>query len=86
MSLFKWKTGKAKDVSNVSPSKQASISLGRYTNANRISAQLEYWKKSKKAFESKYYLDSFENFFYYLRDELVGNVSVEKKERKWFLN
>ena len=55
-------------------------SFGRYTDINKSKAQLDAWKSSVELFKAKNYLDAFEQFMIYLKDESLNNVSFTKSE------
>lgn len=54
------------------------IQFGRYTDCNKTKQQVEYWNQSVEKFKNKQYVDSFESFMKYLRDETVDNVKVNR--------
>ncbi len=55
-----------------------AISFGRFTDAYKPKAKIEYWNKCEKDFLDKKYLDSYEAFFNYLRDDASGNVTFTR--------
>ena len=54
------------------------LSFGRYTDINKSKTQVEFWAKANEQFKAKQYLESFESFLVYLRDEKLNNVRFEK--------
>jgi hypothetical protein len=59
--------------------KLPSIKFGRYTDANKTKEQLESWDKSVKLFGEKKYLDAYEEFFHYIKDPALNNVSFSRQ-------
>jgi hypothetical protein len=64
--------------SSVPISKSSILSFGRYTDINKNKKQLEHWKNANDRFKEKNYVDAFEEFLYYLKDESVNNVRVTR--------
>lgn len=58
--------------------KQPDVKFGRYTDAYKSNAQYDAWERSIEAFEDKKYLDAYDQFFKYLKDENVANVHHEE--------
>jgi hypothetical protein len=54
------------------------IEFGRFTDINKNAKQVEGWKQANEMFKNKNYIDSFEQFLIYLRDESVDNVKITK--------
>lgn len=54
------------------------IQFGKYSDRNKTAEQLEYWKQSIQLFENEEYLDSFEQFFKYLKDSKIENVKYTR--------
>lgn len=50
------------------------VKFGRYTDSYKQPANYEAWDRSLEKFEAEAYLDSFRQFFLYLRDEEEDNV------------
>lgn len=87
MSLFNKMFGGDKQASSAAPtaSNQTSgpgklASFGRYTDINKNKNQLEAWKNSNELFKAKNYIDSFEQFMIYLKDESINNVTFSKTD------
>lgn len=76
--LFGWTT--QKDDKNTTQAELPKV--GRYTDNNKESAQLEQWDKSIKAFEEKKYMEAYRFFFNYLLDPIQKNVLVEERNGK----
>ncbi|MCB9225217.1 MAG: hypothetical protein R2780_02985 [Crocinitomicaceae bacterium] len=84
MSLFK-KIFSGQDASatvdnhtSVPISKSSMVSFGRYTDINKNKKQLEHWKNANDRFKEKNYVDSYEEFLNYLRDDAVNNVTITR--------
>lgn len=77
MSFFKKIFGDGESAA-VASGNAAGVKFGRYTDCNKTKAQVEYWKKAIDQFKNKSYVDSFESFLLYLRDENVENVNVSR--------
>ncbi|MCB0663803.1 MAG: hypothetical protein KDC24_13735 [Saprospiraceae bacterium] len=69
MSLFKRLFGEGN-----SASKQPEMTFGRFTDSHKSPAQYAAWDKALLYFEQDDYLDSFKEFFKYLKDENADNV------------
>lgn len=54
---------------------QPDILFGRYTDAYKTPAQMAAWERSLQLFEEGRTLEAYREFFLYLRDETVANVS-----------
>lgn len=59
---------------------EPDIRFGRYSDAYKTDAQYASWEKAVTAFEEQRYLESYQAFFDYLRDEKENNVSYELKD------
>ena len=59
---------------------EPDIRFGRYSDAYKTDEQYAHWDKSVKAFEEQKYLEAYQAFFDYLRDEGEDNVSYELKD------
>lgn len=64
--------------SSVPISKSSIISFGRYTDINKNKKQLEHWKNANDQFKDKNYVDAFEQFLNYLRDDSLNNVRITR--------
>jgi hypothetical protein len=53
------------------------VKFGRYTDRNKTEANLTAWDNAVKLFNEKNYFLSFKEFFNYVKDESIGNVSYE---------
>lgn len=84
MSLFnKIFSSPEKKVENTPSSDNVSqssslIHFGRYSDCNKTKIQLDYWTKSLNSYKEKAYVDSFEHFLKYLRDDTISNVVVKR--------
>ena len=56
-----------------------TITFGRYTDAFKPKAKTDSWAKSEKLFEQKQYMDSYDAFFNYLKDDALNNVSWKRE-------
>ncbi len=54
---------------------QPDVKFGRYTDAYKSNAQYDAWERSIESFEAEKYLESYEFFLKYLRDENIANVN-----------
>lgn len=59
--------------------KEPDIQFGRYTDKNKTEKQYQAWDKTVAFYKEKKYLDSFFEFFNYLRDEKEDNVKFSKE-------
>ena len=57
---------------------QPKISFGRYSDSYKDSSRYTAWDVALEKFDSKEYLESYKQFFYYLRDEEEENVRCEE--------
>lgn len=55
-----------------------AINFGRYTDCNKNKAQVQKWNEAVEKFKAKAYVDSFEAFLYYIRDEEADNVQIKR--------
>lgn len=83
MSILKRIFGGGNSESNT-PVAESSSSIqikkfGRYTDMNKTKKQLDYWRSSLDKFKNKEFVNSFEDFFHYLRDESIDNVRITKQ-------
>jgi hypothetical protein len=56
------------------------ITFGRFTDAFKPKAKSDYWSKCEKLFEQKMYMDSYDVFFNYLKDDTINNVSWKTED------
>lgn len=56
-----------------------AVKFGRYTDCNKSKEQVNYWKEAIDKFKNKAYVDSFEAFLLYLKDNEVNNVQVNRE-------
>ncbi len=59
---------------------EPDIRFGRYSDAYKSDEQYVSWDKSVAAFDEQRYLESYQAFFDYLRDEGEDNVTYELKD------
>lgn len=69
-------TAPAANTSNHTGLKE--VKFGRYTDCNKNKKQIDYWNSSVAKFKEKNYLESFEAFLNYIRDEAIDNVKISK--------
>ena len=55
-----------------------TITFGRFTDAFKPKAKIDFWNSAEKLFGEKKYTDSFDAFFNYLKDDSLNNVSWKK--------
>ncbi len=55
-----------------------SFVFGRYTDCNKTAQQLGHWNEAILAFNQQSYLDSFEHFLRYVRDDKVNNLTINR--------
>ena len=55
-----------------------AITFGRFTDAYKPKGKIEFWNKCEKDFQDKNYLDSYEAFFNYLKDDVSNNVTFSR--------
>jgi len=58
---------------------QPAIRFGRYSDAYKTLANNDAWEASVMAYEEEDYLNAYEHFFQYLRDEQEDNVRYERR-------
>jgi hypothetical protein len=63
---------------NAATGAQPEISFGRYSDAYKSPERYEAWDQSLALFEKQDYLESYQRFFYYLRDDAEDNVRWEE--------
>lgn len=54
------------------------VKFGRYTDCNKNKKQIDFWNTSVSKFKEKAYLDSFDAFLNYIRDEEADNVKITR--------
>ncbi|MCF6364953.1 MAG: YbjN domain-containing protein [Bacteroidales bacterium] len=64
------------------PENIPNIQFGRYTDRHKTPEQISSWDKSIALYKEKKYLDSYFEFFNYLRDPKVDNVKISKETDK----
>jgi hypothetical protein len=74
MSLFDRLFGTA------SSADQPQLRFGRYTDSYKTPEQYAAWDQALEAFESEAFLESYRQFFQYLRDESEDNVRTREEE------
>ncbi len=57
---------------------EPDILFGKFTDRNKTKEQYECWDKSVNLFKDKKYVDSFNEFFNYLKDKKTENVTFER--------
>lgn len=55
------------------------ITFGRYSDAFKGQDKIDWWNKCEKEFQQKDYLNSYESFFKYLKDDGVENVTYTRE-------
>ena len=58
------------------------ITFGRFSDSFKSKDKINYWNQSEKLFQEKKYLDSYEAFFNYLRDDTENNVKFTRSGDK----
>lgn len=58
--------------------KQPELKFGRYTDSNKKPEKTTNWNNARQLFTDKKYMDSFEEFLKYLRDDDLNNVIWER--------
>ncbi len=61
---------------------EPNVLFGRFTDQNKTKEQYESWDKSKSLYKEKKYLEAFYEFFNYLKDRNLDNVTYTKEESK----
>ncbi len=59
-----------------------NVKFGRYTDRNKTEANLTAWDNAVKLFNEKNYFQSFIEFFNYIKDDSLSNVSYEVLDNK----
>jgi hypothetical protein len=54
------------------------VKFGRYTDCNKNKKQIDFWNTSVAKFKEKSYMDSFDAFLNYIRDEEANNVKITR--------
>ncbi len=55
-----------------------AITFGRFSDAFKPPAKIEFWTKCEQAFEAKNFTESYLAFFNYLKDDAADNVTVNQ--------
>ncbi len=58
--------------------KPTGLKFGRYTDCNKSRDQIRQWNQTVEHFKSKSFVNSFEAFLLYLRDDKENNVQVKR--------
>jgi len=53
---------------------EPNIKFGRYSDAFKNEAQVNKWRSADNLFKEKKYIESYNDFFHYLRDDVCNNV------------
>lgn len=61
---------------------EPNVLFGKYTDRNKTKEQHDSWDKAVNLYREKKYLDSYYEFFNYIRDEKEQNVTFEKLDNK----
>lgn len=69
-------------ASSAAVSQVKEVRFGRYTDCNKNKKQVDQWNASVAKFKEKSYLDSFEAFLNYIRDESIDNVKINRSGEK----
>jgi len=77
MGLFSKKSDSAEKVTG-----NPSVQFGRYTDRHKSPEQISSWDKSLALYKENKYLESYHEFFLYLRDASVDNVKINKDSSK----
>ncbi len=59
-----------------------TVQLGRFTDSFKPKAKVEAWNLSEKLFLEKKFLDSYEAFFDYIKDDAMNNISYSRSNGK----
>src|SRR6185369_1917022 len=62
------------------PSPDPGIPFGRYSDNNKPAAKVTRWTDADNLFKEKKFVNSFDAFFEYLRDDEMQNVVYERNE------
>ncbi|MBK8954565.1 MAG: hypothetical protein IPM34_03280 [Saprospiraceae bacterium] len=65
-------------------SQNPEISFGRYSDAYKSTNQYAAWDKSLKLYEEGKYLESIQEFVYYLENKGAGNITVSESSKNLF--
>ncbi len=60
------------------PAADPQIQFGRYSDNNKPLAKVNRWTDADNSYKEKKYVESFDAFFEYLRDDSIQNVSYER--------
>lgn len=58
------------------------IQFGKFSDRNKTTEQLKYWKESLDLYSQKDYLRSAEKFFLFIKEDKYDNVNFEIKNKK----
>jgi len=61
---------------------EPNVVFGRYVDQNKTEVQYNSWDNSKSLYKEKKYLEAYIEFFNYLKDSTIDNVSFEREETK----
>ncbi|MCI0449347.1 MAG: YbjN domain-containing protein [Chlorobi bacterium] len=59
-----------------------AITFGRFSDSFKPKAKIEYWNQCEKLFQEKKYLESYDAFFKYLKDDELNNVKLSKNDER----
>src|ERR1700674_5306936 len=59
-----------------------AVKFGRFSDSFKPKPKVEAWDKSEKLFQEKKFLDSYEAFFDYVKDDEVNNVTYTRSDGK----
>ena len=63
--------------------KYMTITFGRFTDAFKPKAKIDFWNQAEKLFNEKKYTESHDAFFNYLIDDSLNNVSWESENSRF---
>jgi len=55
------------------------ITFGRFSDSFKPKEKVEFWNTSERLFQEKKYVESYEAFFNYLKDDTVNNVTYTRQ-------
>jgi len=58
------------------------IQFGRFSDSYKKEFKYDAWDRAMVKFDNDHYLDSFELFFEYLKDDIQDNIQVERTQEK----
>ena len=59
-----------------------TITFGRFTDAFKPKAKIDFWNQAEKLFNEKKYAESHDAFFNYLKDDSLNNLSWKKENSR----